>query len=169
VSAGRLRGRLLAALVLLAALQACGETGETRRGGGRADGGERQPANPTMSEVTRLDANDRYRIHLAEVKIALKLEPGQVPLWQAYEDKAIAVITTEARRADAPEEGAPAQIESRVRAVRGRVALMEQLSDAALKLYAGLTEEQKRVADRLLPGTVPAVSFGPSATPRGER
>jgi hypothetical protein len=167
-AAGR-RARLLAALALLAALQACGEPGETRHGGKRADGTEREPANPTMSEVTRLDANDRYRINLADVKIALKLAPEQAPLWRAYEEKAIAVITGDERAAGAPEDNAPAQIERRVRAMRGRVALMEQLSDAALRLYAGLTEEQKRVADRLLPATVPAVSFGPSTIPQGNR
>jgi hypothetical protein len=32
---------------------------------------------------------------------------------------------------------------------------MQQLSNAAKKLYSTLTDQQKLVADRLLPGTVP--------------
>jgi hypothetical protein len=32
---------------------------------------------------------------------------------------------------------------------------MQQLSNAAKKLYSTLSDEQKRTADRLLPGTIP--------------
>jgi hypothetical protein len=157
--------RLLAALVLFVALQACGETG-----GKRADGAEREPANPTMAEVTRLSANDRFRIHLADVKIALKLTPPQLPLWQAYENNVMQVIAEEERSAEAlPADSAPDQIDRRVRTAGARIALLQQASDAARKLYASLTDEQKPVADRMLAGTLPAVSVGPAATLRGER
>jgi LTXXQ motif family protein len=158
------RLRLAAALILLFSLQACTDTGGERRGGGR------EPANPTMAEVTRLSANDRFRIHLADVKIALNLTPLQVPLWQAYENKVLEAIAEEERGTEAPPvDSAPDQIDRRVRAASARIALLEQASAAARKLYASLTDEQRPVADRMLAGTLPAVSVGPAATPRGER
>ena len=47
------------------------------------------------------------------------------------------------------------QIDRRVTAEQRRAAAMQQLSNAAKKLYSTLTGEQKRVADRMLAGTVP--------------
>jgi LTXXQ motif family protein len=163
-------GRLAAALILLFFLQACTDTGGERRGRRGEGDTAREPANPTMAEVTRLSANDRFRIHLADVKVALNLTPLQVPLWQAYENKVMEAIAEEERSAAAlPADSAPDQIDRQVRAASSRIALLEQASAAARKLYASLTDEQRPIADRMLAGTLPAVSVGPTPTPRGER
>ena len=52
------------------------------------------------------------------------------------------------------------QIESRIDIVRNRLTAMEDVSDAAKRLYAGLTAEQRAIADGLLPGTVPTLYTG---------
>lgn len=45
---------------------------------------------------------------------------------------------------------------------------MEELSEAAKKLYATLSSEQKTVADRMIPGTVPALYAGQASSFRAE-
>lgn len=159
------RPRLAGAMLLSAALGACGTAGDRRHDGPagreRDSAGERPPASQTLSGVTRLDANDRFRIHLADVQIALTLTPGQIPLWQAYERGVFALISAD-RRERAARGAAPGEIDRRVQEARSRESELERLSAEAKKLYATLSEEQKRVADRLLPGTIPSVSFGPA-------
>ena len=62
------------------------------------------------------------------------------------------------------------QIERKVDTVRNRLTAMEDIADAAGKLYAGLNKEQKAVADQLLPGTLPALYSGLGSTfNRGRR
>ena len=61
------------------------------------------------------------------------------------------------------------QIDRRVTAEQSRAAAMEQLSNAAKKLYSTLTDEQKRVADRMLASTVPVASLGLATPSRGGR
>jgi len=50
--------------------------------------------------------------------------------------------------------------------VRNRLAAMEDIADAASQLYAVLSPEQRKVADDLLPTTVPALYSGLPEFPR---
>jgi hypothetical protein len=61
------------------------------------------------------------------------------------------------------------QIDRRVAAEHTRVVEMEQLADAARKLYATLTDEQKRIADRVLASTVPVEPLSPATPSRSGR
>ena len=111
------------------------------------------------SGVTRMSANDKVRMQLTDARLALKLTPEQNPVFQTYQDRVIGLLSDLGRGADAPEgEDALRLIDRRVDQARNRLAAMEEISDAAKKLYAVLTPEQKAAADRTLPGTVPALS-----------
>lgn len=158
------RARIVLVSFLL--LTACGpvlaQFGGTRRGG--ADGGEgraRQRPGSELSGVTRLGTNDQIRMQLTNTRLALKLSPEQEAAWQAYESKVVSLLEDMTRGASAPEsENALKQIDRKVDLARNRLAAMEDLSDAAKRLYAGLSVEQKATADQTIPGTVPALYVG---------
>ena len=101
----------------------------------------------------------------------LKLTPRQVPLWGAYQDK-VGALMADQMRVEAyrrPEQTAPQQIAGKVDGVRNRLAALEDIADAANKLYQSLDEAQKKVADRRLASTVPTLYSGlAGGSDRGE-
>lgn len=101
-------------------------------------------------------ANNQVRTQLASVRSALKLTPEQAPNWQLYESK-VTELLDEIGRGFTPPAGTTAirQIDARVDVVRQRLTAMEDIADAAAKLYSGLSDEQKGTADRLLAATLP--------------
>jgi len=117
-----------------------------------------------------MSANDQIRLQLTDVRLALKLAPEQAAAWQSYENKVLELLDDLSRgmAPPAPGESAPKQIERRLDVARNRMTAMEELSEAATKLYAGLTEEQKGVADRMLAGTVPVLYSGTPTASRGD-
>jgi hypothetical protein len=154
----RSRLHLVAALLLAMAVPACAQLG--LGGGGRSGGGDRRSGREgneqRSTEAARLSANDQIRLHLTDLRIALGLKPEQTGPWQAYDDKVIEMLSESAHDATASAGGnALNQIDRRVAAEQKRAVAMQQLSNAARKLYSTLSDEQKRVADRLLPGTLP--------------
>lgn len=156
--------RLLVAFValLLPAIlgEALAQSGERRSREGA--GGER-PA------VTRTSVSEQMLMQLNGVRSALRLTPAQNPLWQAYEDRVTDLLSDLSRSANPPEgETAVRQLDRKVDTVRNRLAALEDIADAAKKLYAGLSPEQKEVADRLLAGTIPALYSGQLSSFRGE-
>jgi len=56
--------------------------------------------------------------------------------------------------------GALQQIARKVDTVRKRLTAMEDIQEAASKLYAALDDKQKLTADQLLPSTIPALYSG---------
>jgi len=166
----RSRLHLIAALLLAMAVPACSQFGGM--GGGRHGGGRfGQEGNEQRSnETARLSANDQIRLRLTDLRVALKLEPEQAAPWQAYEDRVIEMLADSERDAGVSAGGnALNQVDRRVAAEHRRAAAMDQLSNAARKLYSTLTDEQKRVADRMLASTVPVESLGPATSSRGGR
>ena len=165
------RGRLRAVAVLLPAmaLAACSSFGGL--GGGRHGGRSGQDSSEQRSsEAARLSANDQIRLRLTDLRVDLHLTPEQAAPWQAYEDQVIGMISDSGRDAGAFAGGdALNQIGRRVAAEQRRAAALEQLANAARKLYATLTDEQRRIADRQLAGTVPVETFGTAAPSRGRR
>lgn len=96
---------------------------------------------------------------LREVEQLLHLAPNQQIFWDDYQEKIGALVTDMARhdlhiRAT---DSAIANIDAKVDVVRNRLAAMEDIADAARKLYQVLDEEQRRNADHLLPATVPTL------------
>ena len=154
----RSRPHLIAALLLAMAVQACSQLGGML--GTRHDSGDRRSGREgneqRSNEVARLSANDQIRLRLADLRIALSLKPEQAGPWQTYDDKVIEILSDSARDAGVSAGGnALNQIDRRVITEQRRAAAMQQLSNAAKKLYSTLTDQQKLVADRLLSGTVP--------------
>jgi hypothetical protein len=166
----RLCSVLLTLLMLAMGGQAIAQSGGAHRRGADAPRGDRprEDAGGERPEATRMDPNDP-RTQLARVSRALKLTPAQAALWQAYEDSVLELLSDLNRTATTPPgEDAVHQIDRKVDTVRNRLAALEDLSDAAKKLYASLSGEQKELADRMLPGTVPALYSGQPVSTRGE-
>ena len=159
----------VAALLLALAVAACSQFGGM--GGGRHGGRPGQDSDAQRSsEAAQLSANDQIRLRLTDLRVDLHLTPEQAAPWQAYEDKVIGMISDSGRDAGAFAGGdALNQIDRRVAAEQRRAAAMEQLANAARELYATLTDEQRRVADRQLAGTVPVETFGAATPSRGRR
>ena len=163
------RMHLIAALLLAMAVQACSQFGGMRNSGGDRRSG-REGNEQRSNETARLSANDQIRLRLTDLRIALSLTPEQAAPWQAYEDKVTEMFSDSGRDAGVSDGGnALNQIERRVTAEQSRAAAMEQLSNAAKTLYSTLTDEQKRVADRMLASTVPVASLGLATPSRGGR
>jgi hypothetical protein len=166
------RLHVVTALFLASALSACSQFGGM--GGGRHGGGDRRSGQEAREqrplELTRMSVNDEIRLRLSDLRIALNLTPEQVPLWQAYETKAIELLSDSARDTGASSGGnALSQIDRRVTVDQRRAAEMEQLAKSARQFYLKLTDDQKRTADRTLASTIPTVTLGLAAASRASR
>lgn len=166
------RIRTALALLLLAAV--CGQAAAQyggRRGG--TDGDRMRQERARRDEVTTMSPNDHARMQLNNVRFALKLTPEQASVWQAYEDRVVGLLDDLGRGVNQPPGGnALKQIDSRIDVVRNRLTAMEDIAEAANKLYVSLSDEQKSMADRMLAGTLPTLYSGmPGRTeaPRGDR
>lgn len=154
--------------VLLLGLGACAPMGE--RGGGPRDAGGRgderggafqgermRPGNGGMS------AADRFRRDLQETAQALELSPQQRVLWEAYQDKVVALMNdiNKIEPYRPPRQTAVQQIGRKVDLARNRLAAIEEVQEAADRLYEALTDEQRQIADQRLAGTLPNLYAGP--------
>jgi hypothetical protein len=151
--------RFLIPAGLVLALAACSPMGE--RGGGpeRGDGGERPRAGGAA-----FSGIDQVRLQLRDTAQALDLTPKQVPLWEAYQDKVGALIN-DLHRIEPyrpPRQGAVRQIGAKVDQARNRLAALEEVQEAADRLYQSLDEKQRQIADQRLSGTVPALYACPA-------
>ncbi len=123
---------------------------------------------PDRGAIQRGMMGSEFNAHVLDVQQKLKLQPGQQAAWDAYARRVRALMLDQLRGIPrAPEnEDAPHQINRRVDVVRNRLAAMEDVADAAGQLYALLSAEQRRLADDLLPTTVPALYSGVPDFPR---
>ncbi|RKT50757.1 LTXXQ motif family protein [Azonexus fungiphilus] len=89
---------------------------------------------------------------------ALKLTPPQNALWETYQ-AAVGALLADQRRVQGyrARQDAAQQIAGKVDAVRNRLSALEDIQDAAGKLYAALDEGQRKQADALLAATVPGL------------
>ena len=168
----RSRLHVVTALFLASALSACSQFGGM--GGGRHGGGDRRSGQEATEqrplELTRMSVNDQIRLRLSDLRIALNLTSEQAAFWQAYENKAIELLSDSERDTGASSGGnALSQIDRRVTAEQRHAATMEQLANSAKQLYSKLTDDQKRTADRLLAGTIPVGTLGLATPSRGGR
>jgi hypothetical protein len=119
--------------------------------------------------VTTISANDHARFQLSDARLALKLTPEQAPAWQVYENKVVDLLDDLARGINAPQGSALKQIDARIDVVRNRLTALEDIADAAAKLYGMLTDEQKSAADRMLAATLPTLYSGAPLRPDPSR
>src|SRR5262245_57999610 len=147
---------------------AAAQYGRRATPGGGAGAGSR-PEQMQRDEVTTISANDQARFQLSSARQALKLTPEQAPAWQVYENKVVDLLDDLARGISAPEGSALKQIGARIDVVRNRLTALEDIADAAAKLYGVLTEEQKGTADRMLAATLPTLYSGAPLRPDPSR
>jgi Mlc titration factor MtfA (ptsG expression regulator) len=127
------------------------------------------PEAPDRGAIERHTIGSEFTLHVEEVQQRLKLQPAQQAAWDAYARRVQALMQDQLRGVPRgpDDEDALHQINRRVDIVRNRLAAMEDIADAAAQLYAVLSPEQRKVADELLPTTVPALYSGLPEFPRG--
>ena len=160
--------RQLAIALALAAF-VCGDASAQYGGRRGAPGGGGRSEPIPRDEVTTMSANDQARLQLSNARMSLKLTPEQAPAWQVYENRVVDLLDDLARGLSAPEGNALKQIDARIDVVRNRLTALEDISAAAAKLYAALTEEQKSTADRMLAATLPTLYSGAPLRPDPSR
>ncbi|MCX9155737.1 hypothetical protein OPU71_06310 [Niveibacterium sp. 24ML] len=130
---------------------------EGRRGPPAGEGGMQRggPGGP-RGEMGTERTEDSLAIQLRTLHDALQLDARQEALWLNYADKIQAFISDMQRPNQAgTKPDAPHRIEARIAPLRNRLAALEQISDAAERLYRNLDARQRELADELLADTVP--------------
>lgn len=159
----KLGRRLWLCPLLAIALSACapmgGRDGGMGRGPDMGGPGERGMGSPGGGAQTVVD---QLQNRLRSTAEQLKLTPKQLPLWDNYQEKVGALMSDMFRTQPyrAAHQNALQQIGGKVGTVRNRLAAMEDLAEAAAKLDESLDDGQKKVADRMLPVTVPNLYSG---------
>ena len=95
---------------------------------------------------------------LEQLRLALALTPQQQLFWLAYLDSLEAYTQLHDRRRPAPAAGAETatrQFAHLIDQLQNRLAALEDIETAVVKLYASLTPEQRKLADRQLYPTLP--------------
>ena len=130
---------------------------QSRRGDG--DDAKQLRSAPTSASEAQARASDQAHQQLNQARTAIRITPAQGALFDTYQDRVVALLEDMSRGVPPATVGESAikQIDRRVDLLRNRLAAFEDVSDAARRLYAALTPEQKETADRVLLGTLPAL------------
>lgn len=139
------------------------------RGPGGEDGMDGGPRRPVSASGAHLIADLEQQ--LDNVRYQLRLRPAQEPAWTAYQEKVGALVADQlrpGRQETRDQAGALQQIDRKVDVVRNRLAALEDIAEAARKLYGTLDDKQKAQADRLLAATVPALYSGSAPNAPGQ-
>ncbi len=109
-----------------------------------------------------MNPRDALQAQLSDVEQRLSLSARQQVLWESYREAIGALMADQYRMDPRPVTRVDAvkQIQRKVDVVRNRLSAMEDIAEAASALYEGLDPDQRKTADRLLPGTVPALYSG---------
>lgn len=159
-----MKPRILSLIFIPVLLAACasGPDGRGGPGGGRGGDIDGPPGGGASSVVAQIQ--DQLQV-TAE---ALKLAPKQAILWDAYVEKISALMADQMKlQPYRAKQTAMQQIAEKVDTVRNRLTAMEEIQEAASKLYGALDENQKKTADQMLPGTLPALYSGLGSTGGG--
>lgn len=135
-------------------------------GGGGMDGG---PRGRHVASASSAQPTPTLEQQLDNVRVQLGIRLEQESLWLNYQEKIGALVGDQLRsRQNADGEGsAIQQMERKIDLVRNRLTALENIADAARKLYLKLDDFQKGKADRLLAATLPALHSGFGPDPRG--
>ena len=151
----------LLATVSVLTISACG-TPMGGRGGPPMGDGPEAGGNRGQSQGVCRSPIDQMQEQLTETAQALKLTPKQAVLWEAYQASVGNLMADQVKRElyAPPSRSALHQINGKVDVVRNRLAAMEEIAERATALYQSLDDEQKKIADQRLAGTVPALYSG---------
>ncbi len=161
-----MKSRLLALAFIPLLLTACasGPDGRGGPGGGRGGDMDGPPGGGGGASMVVSQIQNQLQLTVE----ALKLNPKQNVLWDAYVEKVSALMADQMKLAPVrAKQTAMQQIAQKVDTVRNRLTAMEEIQEAASKLYGALDENQKKTADQMLPGTVPALYSGLGGTGGG--
>ena len=106
---------------------------------------------------------------LEKLQAGLSLRPGQMALWNGFASRIDAYVALHLREKPAlsnPNETAPRQISSKVGLEQNRLAALEDIEDAARRLYAVLDPAQQRKADELMFAAIPTFAGPPGGAER---
>lgn len=128
-------------------------------GGGSMEGGP-QGRPPVTASGSHLIPMIEQQLVEARIQLGIRLE--QEELWGAYQERVGALLADQLRPRPTNETQGNAlqQVERKIDIVRNRLTALEDIAEAAGRLYAALDDAQKEKADRLLAGTVPALYSG---------
>ena len=132
----------------------------SRRGSGRVG-----PDRAAKTQEKPQNSVDQLALILAELQEDLKLTADQQAAWDAYARNVEALASDLARERGRTKEVMQMQVLQRldhaVDVARDRLTAVEDIAAAAKKLYAGLTPEQRSVANpRLATATAAAADSG---------
>jgi uncharacterized protein HemX len=161
---------------ILTALEASAQFGGGGMPGGGMRGGRNRPDGSATNQQRPLvqdNSPEQLEDRLGMLEEDLRLSAEQRVAWQSYADKIRALINDIGReRERGPLGGAQmsalSQIDRVVDAARNRLTALEDIATAAKTLYAGLSPQQKVVADPRLATIVSAVA-GAGATSNTDR
>lgn len=162
---------LVAALALGHAADGLAQVGGPMGGmGGGPPGGAPggRPREAVMASGSHLVATVEQQ--LDNLRFQLQLRPEQESAWLNYAEKVGALVADQLRpsvQEASAADNALRQIDRKTDVVRNRLAALEDIGDAAKRLYDKLDEKQRGVADRLLAATVPALYSGSGTGQRG--
>ena len=138
-------------------------------GGMRGSRGSRdRSASPEPRQPKEAPASESGVILLEqtieELRTDLRLQPTQIPAWEAYIARARLLASDLSRErmqsTAATQTSALKRIDRSIDAARNRLAALEEVADSAKAFYALLTPEQQMIADPRLAALVP----GPGGT-----
>jgi hypothetical protein len=155
-----------AVLSLLVAADATAQFGGSGRRGMRMDkGGQSAAGRPAAQE----NVTDVVEYRLALLQEDLNLTRDQESGWATYEDRVKALATDISRERGRAQStismNAVEETNHAVDIARNRLTAWEDIATAAKALYAGLTPQQKLLADQRFPSIVLLLTVGSAAGP----
>ncbi|VTU35873.1 Spy/CpxP family protein refolding chaperone [Variovorax sp. PBL-E5] len=133
-------------------------------GGGGMGGGRRGHSGdaPAASRSTEQASSPEMRANqirdkLYDLRLRLLITPEQAALWDGFYNKVwdLAVKNSLAHAPAADDLTAVQALQQRVAEAQERAGRLQEIGDAAARLYAALTPDQRRVADQYLPPALP--------------
>jgi hypothetical protein len=137
-----------------------GGFGGGSRGSSRSQGGGRDQSNNQESRNNRpvqqeLDSYEQTEFRLTLLEEDLHLQPAQLASWDSFAGKVRAyasdLVRARTRAMTTPASGGTTtgiqMIEQAADAARNRATALDDVAGAAKNLYAGLTPDQKMLAD----------------------
>lgn len=162
--------RFLGLILITASLHACSQMGGGPGGPGDPGGrGGASDSGPRSVSASRNPLFDEMQWQIEETATQLKLRPDQRPLWDAYMEKVGALMADQMRptayanadpKTGKPTKSALQQIDAKVDLVRNRLAALEDIADAAQRIYLSFDTQQREIADQALAATVPNLYSG---------
>ncbi len=149
------------------ATQAHAQFGGRSRHGGTDGRGQQERSADNVGEGGQATGQnyllDETQRELSEAQEKLKIRPDQQGEWDTFAERVGALVVDQLRPPPPPPDrkvSAVQRIDRKVDLVRDRLTAMEDIADAAKRLYGKLDAAQRADADLWLPAAVPELYSG---------